>query len=176
MPDDAAIHRALHVVHHAAREGENLRPEVALDDFLDRGGVARRHHRHAGFNAMHAGFGQRFGDADLVVFGEDDAGLLFAVAQRDVVKLDLLREMKLIAHRALKVPGTDEPLICLPRFLRHNEFLQTNRNFNSRARSSALPDSPDSWAPARSARGPPLRRPWFANRPTILRNKNWCAA
>ena len=28
-----------------------------------------------------------FGDADLVVLGEDDAGLLLAVAQRDVVKL-----------------------------------------------------------------------------------------
>jgi len=29
---------------------------------------------------MNAGFGQSFGDADLIVFGEDDASLLFAVA------------------------------------------------------------------------------------------------
>src|SRR5580704_14148260 len=74
--------------------------------------------------AMISGLGQRFGAPDLVVFGEDDAGLLFAVAQRDVVKLDLLRKMELIAHGALKVPRADEPLICLPGFLRHNEFLQ----------------------------------------------------
>ena len=33
-------------------------PEVALDDFLDRLVVGRRHDRHAGFDAVHAGFGQ----------------------------------------------------------------------------------------------------------------------
>ena len=130
MPEHPAIDGALDVVHHAAGEGEDLRPQVSLDDFLDRGSIARRHHRHARFNAMNTGFGQRFGDPDLVVFREDDAGLLFAVAQRDVVKLDLLREMELIAHRALKVPRANEPLICLPRFLRHDEFLQTTENLD----------------------------------------------
>ncbi len=86
---DAAIDGALHVVDHAARERENLRTQLALDDLLDGRGVARRDHRHAGFDAVHAGFSQSFRDADLVVLGEDDAGLLLAVAQGDVVKLDL---------------------------------------------------------------------------------------
>ena len=115
----AAIDGALHVVHHAAREREDLRTQVALHDFLDRRRIARRHHRHAGFDAVHAGFGQPFGDADLVVLGEDHAGLLLAVAQRDVVKLHLLGEMQLLAHRLREIPRADIPLICLPGFLCH---------------------------------------------------------
>ena len=114
---DAAIHGALDVVHHAARERENLRAEVALHDFLDGGGVARRHDGHARFDAVHAGFGEPLGDADFVVFREDDAGLLLAVAQRDVVKFDLLGKMKLLADGALKVPGADKPLDLSSRVL-----------------------------------------------------------
>ena len=112
MPDHAAIDRALDVVHHAAGERENLRAEIALYDFFDGRGVAGRNHRHAGFDAVHAGFGQPFGNADLVVLGEDDAGLLLAIAQGDVVKLNLLGEMQLLANGVIEVPGTDKPLIC----------------------------------------------------------------
>ena len=68
---------------------------------------------------MDTGFGQSFGDANFIFLIKDDSRLLLAIAQRDVVKLDLLREVELIAHRALKVPRADKPLIRLPGFLGH---------------------------------------------------------
>ena len=119
----AAIHGALDVVHHAARKGENFRAEVALHDILDGRGVTGRNHGHARFDAVHAGFGQSFGDADLVVLREDHAGLLFAVAQRHVVKLNLLRELKIGIYCGIKIPRAYEPLICLPRCIGHDDFL-----------------------------------------------------
>ncbi len=74
---------------------------------------------------MHARFGQAFGNPDLLILGEDDAGLLLAVAQGNVVKLDLLGEMELLDHRLGKVPRADEPLIGFPGFSRHEiSFLQ----------------------------------------------------
>src|SRR5215471_5624086 len=68
---------------------------------------------------MNARRSQTFGDPDLVVFREDDARLLLAVAQRDVVKLYLSRKMKLLPHRIREVPGADVPFIGFPGFLRH---------------------------------------------------------
>jgi hypothetical protein len=59
-------------------------------------------------------FGQSFGDADLVVFREDDSGLLLAVSQRNVVKLDLLGEFKTAVHSRIEIPRAYEPLVCLP--------------------------------------------------------------
>ncbi len=105
MPFTPQSTARLHVIDHAAGEGEDLRSEIALYDFFDGSGVARRNHGHAGFDAVHARFGQPFGDADLVVFGEDDAGLLLAVAQRNVVKLDLLGEMELLTDGLGKFHG-----------------------------------------------------------------------
>ena len=55
---DAGVDRALDVLFHAAREREYLRAQIALDDFLDRLVVGRRDDRHAGFDAVHARFGQ----------------------------------------------------------------------------------------------------------------------
>ena len=81
---------------------------------------------------MHAGFRQAFGDPDLVVFGEDDAGLLLAIAQGDVVDLDLLGEMELSADGVVEVPGADKPFICFPGFLRHGTFLQISLRFVAR--------------------------------------------
>ena len=51
------------------------------------------------FDAVYARFGKAFGDADLVILGEDDASLLLAVAQCHVVKLDVLREFEAAVHR-----------------------------------------------------------------------------
>src|SRR5215469_1321729 len=110
----AAIDGALHIVNHAAGKRENLGAELAPDDFLDGGGIAGRYNRHAGFNAVHARFSQTFGDANLVVHGEDHAGLLLAIAQRDIMELDLLGEMKLLANRLLKIPRAHKPFIGLP--------------------------------------------------------------
>jgi hypothetical protein len=114
---DAAIDSALHVIYHATGERENLGTELALDDLLDGRGVARLDHRHPGFDTVHAGFSQPFGDADFIVLGEDDASLLLAIAQCDVVKFDLLREMKLRADGFREIPRTNKPFIGFPRFL-----------------------------------------------------------
>jgi hypothetical protein len=114
---NAAIQRSLHVVDHAAGKGENLRAEVSLHDLLDRRFVAWRHHRHPGLNPVNPGFRQRLRDPDLVILCEDDAGLLFAVTQRDIVKFDLLREMELALNCFVEIPGTDKPFVCFPRLL-----------------------------------------------------------
>ena len=50
-------------------------PKLALDDFLDRQLVFLGNRRHAGFNAMHARFGQQFGDANLIFLAEGHAAL-----------------------------------------------------------------------------------------------------
>ncbi len=53
---NAAIHGALHVVHHAARKRENLRAKISLHDFLDGRFIARRHDGHARLDAMNSRF------------------------------------------------------------------------------------------------------------------------
>ena len=111
---DAGVDRALDVFLHAPREGEDLGPEVALDDFLDGVVVGRRHDRHAGFDAVDAGFGEALGDADLFVLGKNNAGLLLAVAQRYVVDLDIFRELKILRHLRRVIPFTNEPVVGFP--------------------------------------------------------------
>ena len=73
-----------------------------------------RHDRHAGFDAVDAGLGQPFGDANLIVLAEDHAGLLLAVAQRDVVDLDLFGELKILRHLRRVIPFTNEPVVGFP--------------------------------------------------------------
>ena len=79
-----------------------------------------RDDRHAGFDAVHAGFRQRLGDADLFVLGEDDAGLLFAVAQSDVMNLDVLRELEVLGDLRRIIPLADEPVVRFPRLICHS--------------------------------------------------------
>ena len=90
---DAGVDGPLHVVHHAARKGKNLRSQITLYDLADGGFITWRDRRHSGFNALDAGLGQSFGDANLVVLGKDHAGLLLAVAQGNVMKLYPLGEL-----------------------------------------------------------------------------------
>jgi hypothetical protein len=118
---DAGVDGTLNVFFHAARKAEDLRSKIALDDGLDGLGVRRRHDRHAGFDAVHTGFGQTLGDANLVVLGHDDAGLLLAVAQGDVVNLDVLGEFEIFGHVVSVIPFADEPVIGLPRGSCHEE-------------------------------------------------------
>jgi len=90
-------------------------PRLRLDDGLDGCGVGWRDDRHAGLDAVHAGFRQTFGDADFVVHGHDDAGLLLAVAQRDVVHFDVLGELEILDHFLRVIPLADVPVVRLPR-------------------------------------------------------------
>src|ERR1019366_5692745 len=54
------------------------------------------------------------GDADFLVLAQDDAGLLLAIAQRDVVDLDVLGELEVLGDFRRVVPFADEPVIGLP--------------------------------------------------------------
>jgi len=53
---------------------------------------------------VNSGFRKPFRDPDLIVLREDDSGLLLSVTQSNVMKLDLLGEMKLRANRFIEVP------------------------------------------------------------------------
>ena len=117
---DAAVNRAFDVVYHAARKAKNLRSEIALGDFFDGRLVGRRNSRHTRFDAMDPGFRERLGDGDLVVLVENDPGLLLAIAQGDVVYLDLARKIKAGADFFGKVPGAYKPLIGLPGLVWHS--------------------------------------------------------
>ena len=66
---------------------------------------------------MDPGFGQLFGDRDLLVAPEDNSGLLFAIAQGDVMDTDLLWEVDGLKYLLIVVPGTGEPLVGLPSLL-----------------------------------------------------------
>jgi hypothetical protein len=63
---------------------------------------------------VHAGFRQAFRDADLFIFGKNDTGLLLAVAQGDVVDLDVLGELEVLGDFRRVVPLADEPVVRLP--------------------------------------------------------------
>ncbi len=65
---------------------------------------------------MDAGLRECLGDADLVVGGEDHAGLLLAVAEGRVVEPDLGGEVELSSDLRIVVPGTREPLSGVPGF------------------------------------------------------------
>ena len=63
---------------------------------------------------MDSRFGKPFGDADLLVLGEDDAGLLLTVAQRDVVYLDVLGKTEVLDDFVREIPRAYEPFLFFP--------------------------------------------------------------
>ena len=116
---DAAVERALDVVDHAAREREHAGREPGRGDAANRLGVLRRDGRQSGLDPLHAGLGELLGDRDLLVGVELDARLLLAVAQRDVVELDLRGQRGSLERLGLEVPGADEVVVALPGGVRH---------------------------------------------------------
>src|SRR6185437_2600268 len=81
--------------------------------------VRGRDRRQPRLDAMHTRLGQGLGDPHLVIPREDDAGLLLAVPQRDVVDLHRRGEMDGLQHLGEVVPGTREPLRGLPGLVCH---------------------------------------------------------
>ncbi len=120
---DAGIHGPLYVVHHAARESEDLRAKIPLDDLLDRRCVVWRHHGHAGLNSVDSSFGQALGNAYLVFLCESDACLLLAVSQGDIVDLDLVWEVEIGPNLIGEVPGAHKPVFGFPLLISHDEIL-----------------------------------------------------
>ncbi len=105
----------LDVADDAAGEREDLRLQAEGGDVRDRGAILRRDGRHAGLDAVDAHGRQLLGDGHLLFAAEDDLGLLFTVAQRDVVHLDVLGEVERLADFRQPVPRARKPLLCLPR-------------------------------------------------------------
>ena len=58
---------------------------------------------------MDSHLGKPFRNGDLVVMREDKPGLLFAVAERHVMQLDLLRKIQLLSDLLRIVPRTVQP-------------------------------------------------------------------
>ncbi|MPN49927.1 hypothetical protein SDC9_197551 [bioreactor metagenome] len=75
---------------------------------------------------MHANFVQLFGNGNLLVLCESHAGLLLAVAQGNVMNLDLIRKIPHLSGTLIKVPKACVPLIIAPGgfviFKRHSVF------------------------------------------------------
>ena len=116
-PLDPAVDGEFDVAHHAPAEGIDLGGNPGRCDPLDRIRVGGRYCGKAGLDAMDPGFGQRLGDPQLVVGGELDSGLLLAVAQRDIMNLEIGRQMENFGDLGQVVPGAGEPLVGLPRLV-----------------------------------------------------------
>ena len=111
--DDNALRTAVgnlvDICLHAARKGKDLRPEITFDDVCDGLCIRRRNGGHARLNPMDPPLGKPFRNGDLVVMREDKPGLLFAVAERHVMQLDLLRKIQLLSDLLRIVPRTVQP-------------------------------------------------------------------
>ena len=119
---DAAVHGGVDIGLHAAAEGIDIRTQVALDDGLYGAEIVLGYGGKTRFDAVDAGFGQGLRNADLVIVGVGDGGLLLAVAQRNVVNLDGFREVEISGHLVVVVPGAAEPVIGLPRLFAHFNY------------------------------------------------------
>ncbi len=122
-PGNASIHGPLHIVNHATRESKDLGSQIPRDDLSDRCRIIGRDDGHAGLNAVDAGFSQRLGNANLVILGEGNAGLLLAVSESDVMDLDLVREVEGSLDLLGKIPGAHKPVFGFPGLIRHDEIL-----------------------------------------------------
>ena len=116
---DATVHGGVDVGLHAAAEGIDVRAQIALDDGLDGAEIVLGDGRKTRLDAVDTGFGQGLRNADLVVVGVGDGGLLLAVTQRNVVDLDGSGEVEIPGHLVVVVPGAAEPVIGLPRLFAH---------------------------------------------------------
>ena len=116
---DPRLERELDVGDHATGEGEDPRGEPGRGDPLHRLEVGRRDGREPGLDAVDAGLGERLGDPHLLVGGEDDAGLLLAVAEGDIVHRHPRGRRHVLPDLVLVVPWADEVVVCLPRLIGH---------------------------------------------------------
>jgi len=63
---------------------------------------------------MDACLRQLFCNADLIILGKDDSGLLFTVPQSDIMNFDGLRRMKISGDLLRVIPGAYKPVIRFP--------------------------------------------------------------
>ena len=98
----------------AAREREDFGLQPQRGDVLNGGLVLLGHRRHAGLDPVNAERVELLGNRDLLFAAEHDGGLLLAVAQRDVVNLDLRRERIVLPNLGQVTPGAGEPFVGFP--------------------------------------------------------------
>jgi hypothetical protein len=115
------IDRSLHIVHHTAGEGKDLRSQISFYNLLNGRGIIGRNHRHTGLDALHTGLGQGFGNANFVILVEGNACLLLAVSQGNIVNFDLIGEMQIRSYFIGKIPGADKPVVSFPRLIVHKK-------------------------------------------------------
>ena len=117
LDDDAFAPAGLHHLDffgNAAGERQDLRLQAERGDVGDRGLVLLGHRRHAGLDPVDAQRIELLRDRHFLLAAEDDGGLLLAVAQRDVMNLDLRREVVVLARLRQITPGADVPFVGLP--------------------------------------------------------------
>ncbi|MPM78804.1 hypothetical protein SDC9_125818 [bioreactor metagenome] len=118
----SAVHRAHHVLAHAPGENKDFGPQVPFLNLDNRFPVRRGYGGHARFYAVHSDFGHLFGQRNFLVFGKQQARLLFPVPEGYVMKLDLFGKIKLFRYVIGKIPWTCEPFFLMPGCLFHFFF------------------------------------------------------
>jgi len=107
----------LNLIRNTAGERKNLGFQPERRDVGDCRLVLLGDGRHAGLDAVDAHRVELLGDGDLFLTPEDDGRLLLAIAQRDVVNLQIFLETGVLPGLGQVVPQARVPLVRLPRFL-----------------------------------------------------------
>ena len=107
----------LNFLGNAAPEGEDLRLQSEAGDILNRGLVLFGDGGHARLDAVDSQCIELLGDRDFFFPPENHGGLLLAVAQGDVVQLDLRVKIKILFDLWEITPRADKPFICFPGLL-----------------------------------------------------------
>ena len=116
-PFAAAGFYYLNFLGNAAPEGEDLRLQPEAGDVLNRGFVLFGDGGHARLDALDSQRIELLGDGHFFLAPENHGGLLLAVAQRDVVQLDLRGKIKILLDLRQKTPGADKPFVRFPGLL-----------------------------------------------------------
>ncbi len=114
----AAVNSSLHVVHHTTGETKDLRTQVPFYDLFDRGLVRGRYGRHTRLDTVYPHLGQLLCNPYLILFGEDDPGLLLAVAQSDIMDPHLFGGLEILYKLIEEIPRANKPVLRFPRLRR----------------------------------------------------------
>ena len=110
---DAELDERLHVRVDGAGEAPDLGPQAGVPDQLDRPPIVRRHAREAGLDPLDAELVETARELELVLWRQDDADRLLAVAERRVVEADTGVEcVRLVQVAGPELTHLEEPRRC----------------------------------------------------------------
>ena len=111
--DQNAVHTAglcqVHVRKYTPDKAVNLCLQPCRADFLQCFRIFLGGCRAAGFDSVHSGFIQFFGNRKFVFLGKDNTGFLFAVSQCGIQNLNLFRKMEFFGDFFRKISGAYPP-------------------------------------------------------------------